>query len=299
MKLKRLISSVVALSLGLAGCAPAVPLAEAPPPGAVPGPALWALKDADTTIYLFGTVHALPKDKPWFDARIERAFNSADELVTEVDVRDMGASAQALAGAGMLAEGGNLREMMTPENRQQFEAALIALGLPVEGLDRVEPWFAAVTLSLLPLLRAGYDPQSGVEQALSGRSGERKRSGLETVAQQIALFDELPEDAQLRFLDQTVEATGKASNSLDTMVAEWIEGDAEQLAVLMNAEMDDPELYARLLTRRNANWAEWIDRRMDQPGTVFVAVGAGHLAGTGSVQGMLAQRGLKVERIWQ
>jgi uncharacterized protein YbaP (TraB family) len=295
MKLKRLIASAAAFSLGVVGCA----TVQAPPPGAVPGPALWTLKDEDTTIYLFGTVHALPKDKPWFDARIERAFNSADELVTEIDVSDMAASAQALAGAGRLPDGQNLREMMTPENRQQFEAALVSLGLPVEGLDRMEPWFAAVTLSLLPLLRAGYEPQSGVEQALSGRGGERKRTGLETVEQQVAVFDEMPLEAQLRFLDQTVESVGKGSATLDAMVAEWIEGDAEQLAQLMNAELDDPQLYARLLTQRNANWAEWLHRRLDTPGTVFVAVGAGHLAGVGSVQDQLATRGLKVQRVWQ
>src|SRR5690606_24862456 len=122
--------------------------AETPPRGAIPGPALWQLADEDTTIYLFGTVHALPKDKDWFDSRIERAFASADELVTEVDISDVAASGEALQRAGMLPEGQTLRGLMTPENRMEYEAALVALGLPVEALDRLEPWFAAMTLSL-------------------------------------------------------------------------------------------------------------------------------------------------------
>ena len=83
------------------------------------------------------------------------------------------------------------------------------------------------------------------------------------------------------------------------MVAEWIEGDAVALAELLNAELDDPVLYERLLTQRNANWAGWIEQRLQQPGTVFVAVGAGHLAGRDSVQEQLAQRDVGVERIWQ
>jgi uncharacterized protein YbaP (TraB family) len=58
-------------------------------------------------------------------------------------------------------------------------------------------------------------------------------------------------------------------------------------------------LYERLLTQRNANWAGWIEQRLQEPGTVFIAVGAGHLAGTDSVQRQLRRRGLKVERIWQ
>lgn len=295
MKLKRLIVSAAA-SLGLIGAAAH---AETPPAGAVPGPALWRVSDADTTIYLFGTVHALPQGKAWFDGRIERAFAASDEMITEVDVRDQSASAAAMQTAALLPEGTSLRDLMAPDNREQFEAALVALGLPVAALDRMEPWMASLTMSLLPLLRQGYQTENGVEMALSARAGDKQRGALETVAEQIDLFDGMPMEAQLTFLDKTVEAMPEAKGSLDAMVAEWIEGDADALAALLNAELDDPVLYSRLLTQRNANWAEWIEQRLQQPGTVFVAVGAGHLAGADSVQRQLAGRGLKVERVWQ
>lgn len=294
MKLKRLIAAA-ALSLGSSACA----TADTPPAGAAPGPALWQVADKDTTIYLFGTVHALPQGKNWFDGRIERAFDSADELVTEIDVSDAAGSAQALQAASALPEGQSLRGLMTAEDRQQYEAALVGLGLPVEALDRYEPWFAAMTLSLLPLLRSGYDTQSGVELSLSGKAGEKKREALETIEQQVALFDTLPQEAQLAFLDETVEKLPEATTTLDAMVAEWLEGDAVELANMLNAEMTDPVLYDRLLTARNANWAGWIENRLEQPGTVFIAVGAGHLAGRGSVQEQLEQRGVRVQRVWQ
>lgn len=300
MFFKRLTASLAAFSLGLSGCAPVSELTDTPPPGAVPGPALWAVSDDDTTIYLFGTVHALPKDKTWFDGRIERAFNAADELVTEIDLADAARSAQSLQAAALLPEGQTLRALMSSDNRLEYEAALVTLGLPVDALDRVEPWFAAMTLSLLPLLRSGYDTASGVEQALGSRAGEsKKRDALETIDQQIALFDSMPPQAQLEFLDQTIEAVPHATSSLDAMVAEWLEGDAVALAALLNSELSDPALYERLLTTRNTNWAGWIERRLKQPGTVFVAVGAGHLAGTGSVQDQLRTRGLEVRRIWR
>lgn len=296
MKLKRLVASTAAaLSLSLAGCA----TVARPPAGALPGPALWQVADEDTTIYLFGTVHALPEGKQWFDDRIDRAFSSADELVTEIDVSDAAKSAEALQSASLLPEGQSLRGLMTEENRQRYEEALVGLGLPVEALDRYEPWFAALTLSLLPLIRSGYQTQSGVELSLNERAGEKTRGTLETVQDQVALFDTLPQEAQLAFLDGTVEKLGSATSTLDAMVAEWLEGDAEALAMLLNAEMTDPVLYERLLTARNANWAEWIEKRLEQPGTVFVAVGAGHLAGQGSVQDQLKKRGLKVRRVWQ
>src|SRR5688500_16306209 len=111
MNFKRLIAAAAAFSLGLAGCATG-PVVETPPPGAVPGPALWQVADEDTTIYLFGTVHALPRDKNWFDGRIERAFNASDELVTEVDVANAAGSAQALQAASQLPADQSLRALM-------------------------------------------------------------------------------------------------------------------------------------------------------------------------------------------
>lgn len=291
---------LAALSLLLAGCAtgPST-VAERPPAGAVPGPALWQLADADTTIYLFGTVHALPKGTEWMDARVQRAFDASEELVTEVDLATVRASGASLAGAGMLPEGQSLRELMQPDNREEFEAALVTLGLPVEAFDRMEPWLAAMSLSLLPVVRAGYQADAGVETALASKAEGKTRSGLERIEDQIALFDTLPMASQLAYLDQAVHQMPSASSSLDAMVAEWLAGDAEDLAALINAEMTDRDLHARLLSRRNANWAGWIAERLNRPGTVFVAVGAGHLAGEGSVQDQLRGRGLQVTRIWQ
>lgn len=299
MTVKRLLfATAAALSLSLAsGCAENI--YSSPKPGIAAGPALWQVSDADTTIYLFGTVHALPKDKQWFDARIERAWDASDEFVTEIDVTQVGASGQALVAAATLPAGQNLRQLMTPENRQQFEEAMVALGLPVEAFDTVDPWYASITMSLLPLLRTGYSPDSGVEQNLGGKVGTKKRDALETVQDQVNLFDKMPLDAQLAFLDQTVEALPEASVSLDQMVGEWAEGDAAELAKLMNSELSNPILRDRLLIQRNANWAVWLDNRLKAPGTVFVAVGAGHLAGSGSVQDKLRKRGIKVRRIWQ
>ena len=297
IRFRRVVAAAAAMSLCLTGCATAQ--VEMPPAGAVPGPALWQLADDDTTIYLFGTVHALPRDKDWFDPRIERAFAASDELVTEVKVAEITSSNEALQNAGRLPEGQSLRALMSAENRLAFEAALVELGLPLAALDRLKPWFAAMTLSLLPAIRAGYQPEAGVEVALASRAENKRHAALETVEDQIALFDTLPQEEQLAYLAQTVEQVPLARTSLDAMVAEWLKGDADQLAVLLNAEITDPALYARLLTERNERWAEWIQRRLEQPGTVFVAVGAGHLAGAGSVQDQLRERGLRVQRIWQ
>jgi hypothetical protein len=186
---------------------------------------------------------------------------------------------------------------MTPENRAQYEDAMVRLGVPVEALDRYEPWYAAMTLTLLQAQTRGFDPGAGADTALAGRAEGKTKTALETVDEQIALFDALPMEAQLVFLDETVESMNSSIDILALMIDKWLQGDAAALAAMMNEQITDPVLYERLLTTRNANWADWIEQRMDKPGTVFVAVGAGHLAGKGSVQDMLRQRGVKVRRV--
>jgi len=302
--LKRLARTAGAIALTLTGsCASLendIALAAPAPAADRSGPALWRMSDGDTTIYLFGTVHALPEGAEWYDARIERAFTESDELVTEIDmVGDPAEMAGLFADAARLSRGRNLRELMSFENRAQYETALTGLGVPVEALDAVEPWYAALNVTTLPLIRSGFNPDSGVDQVLTTRGEGKRRAALETVEEQVALFDGLPMDAQLALLDGAVEGVDSVAETLGAMVDSWLAGDADGLAALMNADMDDPALFQRLLYDRNARWVDWIETRMETPGTVFIAVGAGHLAGAGSVQDLLGQRGREVERVLQ
>jgi uncharacterized protein YbaP (TraB family) len=181
----------------------------------------------------------------------------------------------------------------------KFEETLVSFGVPVEALDNYKPWYAAFVLTNMEAQKAGFDVQSGPETVLAAAAGTRQQAGLETVQQQIDIFDGLPQPEQLAFLNETVATISEAPATLDAYYAKWMAGDADGLAVMLNAELDDPLLHKRLLTDRNARWAQWIDGRLKQPGTVFVAVGAGHLAGSDSVQQQLRKRGIKARRVWQ
>ncbi|MGB3470144.1 MAG: TraB/GumN family protein, partial [Erythrobacter sp.] len=152
-------------------------------------------------------------------------------------------------------------------------------------------------LTMLPLLKQGYSPDSGVEKVLMGKAADKPMDALETPEFQIGIFDSLPQDKQITFLMEAVEGIDNAKQMLDEMVAEWIEGDADTLATLMNEGLSDDEIATALLYDRNANWTQWIVERMETPGTIFIAVGAGHLAGEKSVQDMLTKRDIKVERV--
>jgi hypothetical protein len=198
---------------------------------------------------------------------------------------------------GLLPPGTTLRSLLTPEQTAAYEAGLAKLGAPPEAFDPVKPWLAGLTLSLLPLMQQGYDPNSGVEKILLAKAGTKPQGALETAEFQLGIFDNMPTEAQVAFMMEAVEGMDEIKPMLDRMVAEWAEGDAAELANIMNEGMTDPAVAEALLYSRNANWAEWIDTRLDEPGTVFIAVGAGHLAGAKSVQDYLAQKGITVARV--
>ncbi|MEP2736468.1 MAG: TraB/GumN family protein [Erythrobacter sp.] len=263
------------------------------------GPALWMVKDADTTIYMFGTVHALPKDVEWYKGTVRDALASSDTIVTEIkmDPSMQAEMQQLVATKGILPQGTTLRGMMTAEDKATYEAALAKLGVPAAAFDQFEPWYAGLTMSMLPLLQQGYSPESGVEKVLLADAAGKPQGALETLGFQIGIFDELPAKSQMEFLIEASDSVDEIKPMLDAMVAEWLEGDADALAELMNEGLEDDVLAEKLLFERNRTWAAWIDERMDAPGTVFIAVGAGHLAGKKSVQDVLNTKGIKTYRI--
>lgn len=263
-------------------------------------PALWKVADEDTTVYLFGTIHILPRNVSWFGGEIEEALASSDILVTEIPAEAMNdSSMQAVVmQKAMLGGGKTLRSLLDAEQRATYEAGMRSVGIPAEAFDQFEPWFAGVTLAILPLVKAGYDPNSGVEEVLEAVAPETMdRGALETAEEQLDMLDNLPVASQIEFLISAAEDPDRTIAQADEMLNFWLTGDAEGLAELMNEEMDDPTLASVLLFDRNERWADWIKTRMKRPGTVFIAVGAAHLAGEKSVQDFLSQRELEVTRV--
>ncbi len=305
---KTLLTLLAATSLSaLPAMAQEAPTPAAPTPAATTAPALpadadpalWVVKDADTTIYLFGTVHLLRPGMTWLDEAVADAYTASDELVFELPEGEDEKAQQVTMALGMLPADQSLRAMLPEEDKAAYEAAMTKIGLPVEAFDRFKPWFAAVTLGILPLMKAGYDVNSGSEKQLSAKAKAdgKVMAGLETVEYQLGIFDGLSNEAQIAYLRSVTTNIDQVGPMMDGLLVKWAQGDADGLAELMNAGFSDPAMYEALLTRRNMNWAEWIDTRLDQPGRVFMAVGAGHLAGQQSVQKQLEARGIASERI--
>ena len=272
-------------------------LGPAPAPAAKDiNPAMWMVRDKDTTIYLFGTVHVLRPGLNWLKDDVKAAFDASDELVIEVqepaDPAAMQATVNQLASNP---QGVTLRSLLTPPVLTKYEKTLGTLNIPPVALDQYEPWFASVTLTTLPLMMQGYDLNSGAEKVLmsAAKAQDKPVGQLETVEQQLGIFDSLSTEEQVALLDVTLDAVPEVTTQIDALVDAWGKGDQATLDKLMNEGMESyPGLYDALLTNRNANWVKWIKARMEKPGTVFMAVGAAHLVGKDSVQAQLAKQGI-------
>ena len=294
----RALLTAMFLTLALPACAQ-----KAPAPAATRqvDPALWVVKDKDTTIYLFGTIHVLKPGLSWFDRAVKKAFDRSGEVVLELILPDQKVMQGLVMADGVAAPGTPpLIEQLPADKRAAYAGAVAALGLPTDALDKYKPWLAATQLSVAPLSKLGYDSANGPEQVITAaaNAGHKQLIGLETAQQQLGYFASLSNKAQVRFLVSTLDELPTAAATMEAMVDDWAQGKPEALAKEMNDSLkDSPEVAQVLLIDRNKRWAEWIEKRMKTPGTVFIAVGAGHLAGGDSVLAQLAKDGVKAARI--
>ena len=297
-KAARLLSPLAILPLTACATAqPAAQVAEA----AEAKPALWKIADEDTTIYLFGTIHLLPKGMEWRTPVLEKAIAASDGLVLETQLgTDLSRTGRKMMEMGLSPGLPPLLERVPEEKRPALQTLIDSAGIPTRSLDRMETWAAAMSLFASSFRGMGFKAEAGAEQGLSADFTEAGKpiSGLETVEQQFGFFDTLSEESQRAFLVGSIDDPEAARRQLEEMIKAWAAGDTEAIARTFDSETAlSPELRQVLMVNRNKTWAEWLDKRLDQPGTVLVAVGAGHLAGQDSVQTMLKARGIETERL--
>jgi len=307
----RLESTAAGIALSLAACAvlfagdahAAEAQAAAPAPvarAAGDGPPLWVIRDADSTIYLYGTIHMLKPGTAWGSDKVDAAFASASDLWLEIaDPNDQSELGPLVRQYGVQ-PGQPLSSWLNPEEKAALDAAVRSTGMDPAQIDPFRPWFAALMIATGPLTAEGFDPALGVELNLRARAvaAGKPIHGLETVGQQMRGLALMSDDNQKVYLRHYLKTWNAVADDLDRVVAGWVAGDETALAEFAreNGRAISEETHQTFLARRNADWAGQIETLLKGSGVSFIAVGAGHLAGDDSVQEMLAARGLTVTR---
>lgn len=266
-----------------------------------PRPALWVLSDADSTVYLFGTIHFMRPDTNWRTDEVAAALAASQSLVLEVaDPEDQAAVVPLIQQYGRSPER-PLSTLLSPDEFKRFDSAASALGASGAQMDTLRPWLAGVMLSAAIPARGGFDAASGVDVLLRA---DAKRAGLplkglETPEDQIRMLSGFPEDGQLAFLRNTLDTFDQAPTELAQLADAWGRGDVDRIAdvTLDPMRTRSSAVYQTVIVERNRRWAGQIAQMLDGSGTTFVAVGALHLAGDHSVQDFLRQGGFAAVRI--
>lgn len=294
------LAGIVFALLALA-CAPGCDRIAKPLAVKTDGPALWRLADEDSEIWLLGTAHMLPATLVWQTPRIEAALTAADTVIFETPIDAAGKDdiAKLAATFGRNPPGVTLSSLLTPADREALARVCKSVGADPQALESAKPWLAAVGLSVSYVVAKGFDPKAGVEQVLDAKAtaAGKKRDYFETGEQQIRFFADLPIGAQVEFLRATLTEIETQDEDLEPMNQAWARGDAKALATYF-AKMEkelSPQVYNVVIRDRNERWAEKIREIMAGKGKTFIAVGAAHLIGDGSVVALLRKQGYKVE----
>lgn len=288
-KFKRLWATLSGLAAALALASPAL----AKPP-------VWIVRDADSEVVLFGSIHVLPPGLDWRPAALDRAMAAADDIWFElpIDPASEAETGRLAAAKGYLPAGETLGALLSPKARARLAAACVKYGMSPDQIDRLEPWYAEVALAVAQFRGEGANTDVGVEKILSAAApATAARRAFETPAQQIDMFDAAPRAAQVASLEESLAELETDPKAYEKLLAAWMKGDVRRLdrEALAPLRKASPAIFERLVTARNKAWTQTLDARLKGKGRTVVVVGVGHLIGPGGVPARLRALGYSVE----
>lgn len=279
----------------LAGLVAAFALA----PPAFAEPPVWVVKDRDSELVLFGSVHVLPPGLAWTSAALQAALTKADDLWFELPVGPEADREIALIAAtrGVLPTGQSIFRLLPPKDAALLIKVADAYGVDKVTLDRLEPWLAEVTLAAAAYRRAGADTSNGVETMLAATTPSGvQRKALETPARQLGLIDGSPRSEQIASLRQTLQEMDRDPDAYMKLVRAWMAADVRALdrQALAPLRRASPIVFDRLVVQRNADWTRQLHTRLKGRGRTVVVVGVGHLIGPEGLPARLRALGYSV-----
>jgi uncharacterized protein YbaP (TraB family) len=268
-------------------------------------PAIWEVQSPTAKIYLFGTMHILPQKIEWFGPKTAAAFQDSAVLVEEADVGLSNPAALQNIMAQAIAPDEDIWSRLKPEAAMKFRKQLEKCHLPDAVVAHFRPWFAAMLPTMCGLIESAGNENLSVassspEAALLAKA---KQSGkaldfFETPEQQIGYLSSASDAVQIKELESAIDDGDTGGDDFKGMEAGWAAGDVPAIARLV-AQMRSKgaEFYDVIFTQRNARFAAKIAAMLKGSKTVFVAIGAGHLAGPDCVQAQLARMSITSKRL--
>jgi uncharacterized protein YbaP (TraB family) len=258
--------------------------------------AVWTMKGTRNTVYLAGSVHALPKGHAEFPEQLERAYREAEVIVLEVDLAEMNPidAVKFITSNGTLPAEQTLKDVVGANAYTRVAALASSLEVPEVLISKLEPWAAALILTQFALTRTGFDPDLGIDMQITERAKADGKpiEGLETVTDQLNVFDARSFEEQTRFLLDSADDAPKLNDDLRELIAAWRSGDLRSLEKeFVKERAKSPALYDALLGERNRKWLPKIEALLEEDRDYLVVVGTLHFVGRDGLLALLKKDG--------
>ena len=264
---------------------------------------LWKVQSKTNTVYMMGSIHFLKKEMYPLNERIEKAFDQSDVLVVEANLNEVGkVDMQKFIRVALYPGDESLEKHLSAEVYEWVKKELPEYGLPIELANKQKPWFLAMTLVSIEILKLGFDPNYGIDKHfLSKAPGKKKILELESINTQIDLLSNLSEKEQELYLMYTLKDLKITEQEVNKLIQAWALGDAKYMeSIIIRKVKEDPRLsiiHDKLLYQRNENMVAKIEDYLRGKETYFVVVGAGHLVGNKGIIELLKGKGFLVEQL--
>lgn len=268
------------------------------------GPPIWVVKDVDSTLYLYGTVHLLSPDIVWEKDDMREVFDQSGTVFFEVDTSDKALlDANVLTSSlGLYRDGQRLSDKLDSYQLKLLDAAVNNADLTLATIDSMRPWLASEFLTVAAANRAGLLPELSADDALKSRARRLQKNVLylDTIESQIRLSSDQADFVQMTLLSDTLSGFNALGSDLTRVAKAWAVGSTDFLTteIIQAAKVKSPDMYQALFSDRNSQWARDLTQFMEGSGTGFAAIGIGHLLGEDSLQSRLKEKGYTVTRYY-
>jgi len=260
---------------------------------------LWEIsKTGQVPSHLFGTIHSEDPEVVDLPAPVRQVFDAANSVVLEMlmDNEAMMYSSTAM----LMLDGRSLSDVLGMPLYKQVAEAIASRGIPELVLNRMKPWAVAVTLST-PVLETGQV----LDLVLYQDALQQLKAvyGLETIREQLDLFDAMPESDQVTLLKDAIDNLPELDAMNADLLAVYKQRDLDGLLAINETSMQTgdqrlaKDFQQRVIIDRNHRMAERMQPYLQQ-GKAFVAVGALHLPGEEGLLNLLEQQGYTVRRVY-
>lgn len=261
---------------------------------------LFAVHGPHATVYLLGSVHLLTPDAGVLPAVIDSAFAHSSRVVFEANMDTLQARGMELMSRGRLPQGTTLRDVVDAKTYAKLDSMLPRYGLATPQVASMKPWMLSLVLSQLTMMRAGFQPQFGVDMQLAklAHATAKPIGGLESADFQLGLFDTISPADQNALLDESLIPPDSALSKITHLRDAWLHADMHAIDSMTTDGMaGHPALLATMLTDRTQRWVPQVEEMLRGSGDVMVVVGAGHLVGKTGLVALLKAKGYAITQM--